>query len=141
MTKIHIFNNEGGTFNDNSESVITISPEGTKVEQHIHPQVPETKSGSRKQPNCLSIGQQVILFSELLGIGLDPTYDNQSQLADFIATVTGGNPDSIRQKIIDIAKMPEYTKQVKKDAEVVAKLIESYKPKLATDIRNFYIDD
>lgn len=141
MTKIHIFNNEGGTFNDNSESVITISPEGTKVEQHIHPQVPETKSGSRKQPNCLSIGQQVILFSELLGIGLDPTYDNQSQLADFIAAATGGNRDSIRQKIIDIAKMSKYTRQVKTDAELVAKLIEPYKPILASNLRDLYIDD
>ena len=38
MTKIHNFINAGGTYNDNSESVITISPEGTKVEQHLHPQ-------------------------------------------------------------------------------------------------------
>ena len=83
----------------------------------------------------------MILFSELLETGLDPSYDNQSQLADFIAKATGGNAESIRQKIIDIAKMSVYTKQIKKDAEVVAKLIEPYKPKLATDIRNFYIDD
>lgn len=141
MTKIQHFNNEGGTFNDNSESVITISPEGTKVEQHLYPQASEEKSASRKRTDGLTISQQVLLFSELLGVGLDPSFNNQSQLAEFIAKVTGGNPDSIRQKIIDIAKMPEYNKQVKKDAEVVAKLIESYKPKLATDIRNFYIDD
>lgn len=141
MTKIQHFNNEGGTFNDNSESVITISPEGTKVEQHLYPQASEEKSASRKRTDGLTISQQVLLFSELLGVGLDPSFNNQSQLAEFIAKVTGGNPDSIRQKIIDIAKMPEYTKQVKKDAEVVAKLIEPYKPKLATDIRNFYIDD
>ena len=38
MTKIQNFINAGGTYNDNSESVITISPEGTKVEQHLHPQ-------------------------------------------------------------------------------------------------------
>ena len=89
----------------------------------------------------MTIGQQVLLFSELLETGLDPSYDNQSQLADFIAKVTGGNAESIRQKIIDIAKMSDYTKQIKKDAEVVAKLIEPYKPKLATDLRNYYIDD
>ena len=83
----------------------------------------------------------MLLFSELLETGLDPSYDNQSQLADFIAKVTGGNAESIRQKIIDIAKMSDYTKQIKKDAEVVAKLIEPYKPKLATDLRNYYIDD
>ena len=38
MTKIRNFINTGGTYNDNSESIITISPEGTKVEQHLHPQ-------------------------------------------------------------------------------------------------------
>lgn len=141
MTKILHFNNEGGTFNDNSESVITFSPEGTKVEQQLHPQSPVGKSGSGKRTGGLTIGQQVLLFSELLETGLDPSYDNQSQLADFIAKVTGGNAESIRQKIIDIAKMSDYTKQIKIDAEVVAKLIEPYKPKLATDLRNYYIDD
>lgn len=141
MTKILNFNNEGGTFNDNSDSVITISPEGTKVEQHLHQQAHEEKSASRKRTEGLSIGQQVLLFSELLGAGLDPTYDNQTQLADIIAKTTGGNPESIRQKIIDISKMSDYTKQVKSDAELVAKLLEPYKPDLANDLRTFYIDD
>ena len=141
MTKIQHFNNEGGTFNDNSESVITISPEGTKVEQHLYPQASEEKSASRKRTDGLTISQQVLLFSELLEVGLDPTYDNQSQLAEFIAKVTGGNPESIRQKIIDISKMSDYTRQVKTDAELVAKILEPYKPKLATDLRNFYIDE
>ena len=141
MTKILNFHNEGGTYNDNSESVITISPEGTKVEQHLHPQVTEEKSGTRKRSDVLTISQQVLLFSELLGAGLNPTYENQSQLVEFIAKVTGGNQESIRQKIIEIGKMSDYTRQVKADAELVAKLIEPYKTKLATEIRNFYIDD
>ena len=141
MTKILNFHNEGGTYNDNSESVITISPEGTKVEQHLHPQMAEEKSGTRKRTGDLTISQQVLLFSELLGAGLSSTYDNQSQLAEFIAKVTGGNQESIRQKIIEIGKMFDYTRQVKADAELVAKLIEPYKTKLATEIRNFYIDD
>ena len=141
MTKILNFHNEGGTYNDNSDSVITISPEGTKVEQHLHPQVTEEKSGTRKRSDVLTISQQVLLFSELLGAGLNPTYENQSQLAEFIAKVTGGNQESIRQKIIDISKMSDYTRQVKADAELVAKLIEPYKPGLAADLRNFYIDD
>ena len=141
MTKILNFNNEGGTYNDNSDSVITISPEGTRVEQHLHQQAHEEKSASRKRADGLSIGQQVLLFSELLGVGLDPTYDNQSQLAEFIAKTTGGNPESIRQKIIEICKMSDYTRQVKNDAELVAKLLEQYKPRLANDLRSFYIDD
>ena len=133
MTKILNFHNEGGTYNDNSESVITISPEGTKVEQHLHPQMAAEKSASRKRTDGLTISQQVLLFSELLGVGLDPTYDNQSQLAEFIVKVTGGNQESIRQEIIDIGKMSEYTRQVKTDAELVAKLLEPYKPKLAIE--------
>ena len=40
-----------------------------------------------------------------------------------------------------ISKMSDYTRQVKADAELVAKLIEPYKPGLAADLRNFYIDD
>ena len=141
MTKILNFNNEGGTYNDNSNSVITISPEGTRVEQHLHPQAHEERGTSRKRTDALSIGQQVLLFSELLGVGLDPTYDNQSQLAEFIAKTTGGNPESIRQKIIEICKMSDYTRQVKTDAELVAKLLGQYKPDLANNLRRFYIDD
>lgn len=141
MTKILNFHNEGGTYNDNSESVITISPEGTKVEQHLHPQTAEEKSGTRKRTGGLTISQQVLLFSELLGTGLSSTYDNQSQLAEFIAKVTGGNQESIRQKIIEIGKMSDYTRQVKADAELVAKLIEPYNLKLAKEIRAFYVDD
>lgn len=141
MTKILNFHNEGGTYNDNSESVITISPEGTKVEQHLHPQVTEEKSGILKRSGGLTISQQVLLFSELLGAGLDSNYDNQSKLAEFIAKVTSGNKESIRQKIIEIAKMTDYTRQVKADAEFIAKLLEPYNLKLAKEIRAFYVDD
>ena len=141
MTKIKNFYNENGTYNDNSESVITISPEGTKVEQHLYPQVHEDKSDTRKQYGGLTISQQVLLFSVLLGVGFDPIYNNQKQLAEFIAKVTCSNKDSIRQKIIDIDKMSDYTKQVKADAEVVAKLLEPYKPELAEELRSVYVDD
>ena len=48
MTKILHFNNQDGTFNDFSESVLTISPEGTKVEQHLHPQKPVEENAAPK---------------------------------------------------------------------------------------------
>ena len=144
MTKILHFNNQDGTFNDFSESVLTISPEGTKVEQHLHPQKPVEENAAPKgkeKKKGLTISQLVLLFSELLGAGFDPTYDNQSKLASLIATVTGGSSESVRLKIIEINNMRDFTPQIKKDAELVAKLIEGYKPDLAEDLRNFYVDD
>ncbi len=144
MTKILNFYNEGGTYNDNSESVITISPEGTRVEQHITPvPAPEQTTETRKETvgSGLTIGQQVLLFSELLGVALDSTYGNPNQLSDLIARVTGGNKESIRQKIMQIGKMKNYGKQVKADAAMVAAMLEPYKPDLASDLINFYVDD
>lgn len=144
MTKILHFNNQDGTFNDFSESVLTISREGTKVEQHLHPQKPVEENDalkSKEKKKGLTISQLVLLFSELLGARFDPTYDNQSKLASLIATVTGGSSESVRLKIIEINNMRDFTPQIKKDAELVAKLIEGYKPDLARDLRNFFIDD
>jgi hypothetical protein len=144
MTKILHFNNQDGTFNDFTQSVLTISPEGTKVEQHLYPQTPAEDTSAPKgkeKKKGLTIGQLVLLFSELLGAGFDPTYDNQSKLASFIATVTGCSSESVRLKIIEINNMKDFTPQIKKDAELVAKLLEGYKPDLARDLRSFYVDD
>ena len=139
MSKILNFHNQGGTYNDNSESIITISPEGTRVEQHTH--TADTKVNGGKRTGGMSIGQQVLLFSELLDTSMDSTYVNIAQLADFIAQVTNGKPEPIRQKIMEISKMKEYGKQIKADAEKVAKLIEPYKPEIASELRSVYTDD
>jgi len=61
----------------------------------------------------LTIGQLVILFSSLLEVGLNPLYDNQSSLADFISHVSGYDSGSIRQKIMQLAKSKKNTKQLK----------------------------
>lgn len=95
----------------------------------------ESKAGS------LTIGQLVILFSSVLNVGLDPVFDNQSSLATFIARVSGKEFESIRQKIMSLAKARKPTKQTKKDAEIVAKMLDTYNPKLAGEIRDRYIDD
>lgn len=95
----------------------------------------EGKSGS------LTIGQLVILFSSVLNVSLDPTFDNQSSLATFIARVSGKEFESIRQKIMSLAKAKKPGKQTKKDAEIVAKMLDAYNPQLASEIRDRYIDD
>ena len=141
MTKIMHFNNQDGTYNDFSQSVLTISPEGTKVEQHLHPQQSAVEESPKEKRKGLTISQLVLLFSELLGTGFDPMYDNQSRLASLIATVTGCSPESVRLKIIEINNMTDFTPQVRRDAELVAKLLEGYKPEMARDLRNFYVDE
>lgn len=89
----------------------------------------------------LTIGQLVILFSSLLGVGLNPNFDNQSSLADFISHVSGFDAESIRQKIMQLAKSKKSTKQIKSDAEKVARMLDLYKPQLASEIRDKYIDE
>ena len=95
----------------------------------------EGKAGS------LTISQLVILFSSMLNVGLDPVFDNQSSLATFIARVSGKEFESIRQKIMSLAKARKPTKQTKKGAEIVAKMLDTYNPRLAGEIRDRYIDD
>ena len=103
----------------------------------VESSVKEVKS----KAGSLTIGQLVILFSSMLNVSLDPTFDNQSSLATFIARVSGKEFESIRQKIMSLARAKTTTKQTKKDAEIVAKMLDSYNPKLASEIRDLYIDD
>ena len=42
---------------------------------------------------------------------------------------------------MSLAKARKPTKQTKKDAEIVAKMLDTYNPKLAAEIRDRYIDD
>lgn len=116
---------------------------GNVEKQEIHYQqsesfVEETKE--KEDIKTLSIGQLVILFSSLLNVTLDASFTNQSQLADLISHVSGKSSQSIRQKVMEIAKMDSYTKQIKIDAELVAKIIEKINPQLSREIRDLYID-
>ena len=95
----------------------------------------------KSKAGSLTISQLVILFSSMLNVGLDPSFDNQSSLATFIARVSGKEFESIRQKIMGLARAKTTTKQTKKDAEIVAKMLDTYNPKLANEIRGLYIDD
>ncbi len=89
----------------------------------------------------LTIGQLVIMFSSLLNVSLNPGFDNQSALADIISRASGKDSESVRQKIMSLAKAKKPSKQTKQDAEIVAKMLETYNPQLASEIRDRYIDD
>ena len=90
----------------------------------------------------LTIGQQVILLSELLDEPLEAAFGGtQSALADVIAQISGSKAGSVRQKIIELAQMSTYPRRVQQDAEKVARLIEPYKPQVANNIREMYISE
>ena len=90
----------------------------------------------------LSISQAVILFSALLGEPLESGYGQQkTKLADLISRVTGYKSGSVRQKIIEIGKMDVYPHHIQQDAEIVAKIIDTYNAQAASDIRITYLDE
>lgn len=142
MADIKNFYNGNGVFNDNSHSLITISPEGTKVMQVQQPQAQAEESHSEdKKVKGFTINQHLLLFSSLLDVGFAPSYNNQSQLADLIARVSGFDSESIRQSIVKLNNMSKYPKQLKRDAAMVADLLEAYNPKIAKDLRDTFIDE
>lgn len=120
---------------------------GNVEKQEIHYKQPESfveetteKEDDINTLKTLSIGQLVILFGSLFNLTLDASFTNQSQLSDLISRVSGKSSQSIRQKVMELAKMDSYTKQVKIDAELIAKLIEKLNPQLSREIRDLYID-
>ncbi len=133
---------------ENNNILFQFGPLHGNVEiQEIHCKQPESfveetteKGEDIDNLKTLSIGQLVILFGSLFNLTLDASFTNQSQLSDLISRVSGKSSQSIRQKVMELAKMDSYTKQVKIDAELVAKLIEKLNPQLSREIRDLYID-
>ena len=145
MARINNFINQtGAIYNDNSESIISISPEGTKVSQEIHVEKKqkendETLKNEITQPSTssqLSNRQVVILLTSLLNIPLTPEYTNQKQLAIMISRITGRSMESIRQTIMNIAKNGLETEQARKDTLTVADILEPISKRLADILRN-----
>lgn len=108
----HFVNEQGAHFIDNSESIITISPEGTKVyqkeSQTAHPADAEyqtatggssvqdsfsaysfTPEEGKEAAQQLTNRQIVIMMTGLLDLSLSPEYTNQKQLAQFLSRLTG----------------------------------------------------
>lgn len=145
MARINHFVNEpGANYIDNSESIISISPEGTKVNQEIHVEKRqkennepnESEVSKASDPTQLSNRQVIILLTSLLNIALSPEYTNQKQLAIMISRITGRSMESIRQTIMNIAKNGLETEQARKDMLIVAETIEPISKRLADRLRN-----
>lgn len=146
MARINNFiNHPGANYIDNSESIISISPEGTKVSQEIHvekhskendephQQSEVSQSGASSQ---LTNRQVIILLTSLFNIALSPEYTNQKQLAIMISHITGRSMESIRQSIMNIAKNGLETEQARKDMLIVAEILEPVSKRLADRLRN-----
>ncbi len=102
----------------------------------------ELQESAEAAPMKLTRAQAVILFSALLGEPLQQGFgQHKTRLADLISKVTGYTKGGVRQKIIEIANMSVYPDSIQQDAEFVAKIIESYKPQIANDIRIEYLDE
>ena len=154
MAQINQFTNEqGAQFIDNSHSIITISPEGTKVSQNFHSEEKKKDdasdsdirkassesplaSGNGEKIQQLTNRQVVIMMAGLLDISLSPEYTNQKQLAQFLSRLTGRSEQSIRQTIMSLAKTGIETPQARKDSLVAADVLEPLCPRIATRLRN-----
>lgn len=145
MARINNFiNHPGANYIDNSESIISISPEGPKISQEIHVEKCKKESTeprkNEESQSCassqLTNRQVVILLTGLLDITLSPEYTNQKQLAIMISRITGNSKESIRQTIMNIAKNGLETEQARKDTLTVADILEPISKRLADRLRN-----
>lgn len=152
--------------NDNPQKATQIAinfgpVNGNVIEQHIHPVQPKGESRGQvhnpadardhatctpdspaPEPKKLTISQAVILFSSLLGEPLEQGFGkHKTQLADLISAVTGYSAGSIRQKIMEIAKMDVYPHNIQQDAAIAEKIIKPYNSQVASDIRITYLDE
>lgn len=155
MAQINQFTNEqGAQFVDNSHSIITVSPEGTKISQTFHSE--EKKKGGASDTftgkpfgedaldseseganaGQLSNRQVVIMMAGLLDISLSPDFTNQKQLAQFLSRLTGRSKESIRQTIMQLAKDGIETPQARKDSIVAADVLEPVCKRVAGRLRN-----
>lgn len=94
----------------------------------------KTDTPEEENAEGLSIGQLLILFEAALDVTLDASYTNQSALAELISKVSGKKQSSVRQKIC--AGLDYDKPQTRRDAELVASLLDALKPSLAQKIRN-----
>lgn len=95
---------------------------------------PETKEADTAREGMLTIQQVVMLFETVLDVPLDASFTNLSELAVLLSRVSGYKSESIRVKI---ANGIDYEKpQARKDAELLAALLENIRPDLALKLRN-----
>lgn len=89
--------------------------------------------GEEEKEGQLGKRQLVLLFMELLNVSLGPDLTNQSALAELISKVSGKSKGSL---LNTISKGVNYENdKTKRDAEIVASLLDKIKPDLAQSIR------
>lgn len=144
----HFINQPGANYIDNSESIISISPEGTKIisdihtekaeENALHQEVPKDNKENTTENTIkqMTNRQVVILMATLLDISLSPNYTNQKQFSLFISRITGRSAESIRHTIMDDAKKGWDTDQAREDMCTVANVLEPISKKLADRLRS-----
>ena len=79
--------------------------------------------------------QIVILMASLMGISLSPTETSHSELSRFLSRLTGRSHQSLRQSIISYANEGLDKASAKRDARLVASLVERFCPQVAERIR------
>lgn len=85
----------------------------------------------------ISTRQLVLLFQHLLDISLDPTFVNQTELANFLSLISRKSPNAIRQKIIEINRETD-SRQTLKDVEFLVKQIQLFNNRIASDLLKNY---
>ena len=111
------------------------------VSDEITELIETTKQGT-ESPNQLTITQCIFFFAGLFNLSLDSDFTTQSRLAEFIASITPHQAESIRTRISELQKLEKkdnFSSKINKDIEYVAKILEEYNKQAANDLRNEYL--
>ena len=84
----------------------------------------------------------MLLFQQLLGVSLNPTYVVQSNLAALIAYISGREKEPIRRMIVQLNKELESgspdKQQSIRDMEDLANRISPFNEQIASELRSFF---
>ena len=103
----------------------------------------ETTRQGTDSPNQLTITQCIFFFAGLFNLSLDSDYTTQSRLAELIANITPHQAESVRTRISELQKLHKknnFTKQIYKDIENVAKILETYNKQAANELYKEYME-
>lgn len=112
------------------------------ISDEITELVETTKLGT-DSPNQLNITQCIFFFIGEFNLSLDSDFTTQSRLAEFIASITPYQAESIRTRISELQKLHKkgnFSKQINKDIEKVAKILEAYNKQASNNLYNDYFE-
>ena len=113
---------------------------GAGTDRMTHTKAGEETDGRQEaaiesEAGQLTNRQIVILMASLMGISLSPTETSHSELSRFLSRLTGRSHQSLRQSIISYANDGLDKASAKRDARLVASLVERFCPQVAERIR------